>query len=71
MALILAGYVTRICEIYIDDLLELLDNLRKTLVRLRTNRVTANPETQDKKLSMITNGSSLRLKSTATVDDLH
>ena len=41
----------RICEIYIDDLLvhgrtddELLDNLRKILVRLRTNRVTANPE---------------------------
>ena len=46
-----AGYVTRICEIYIDDLLvngrtddELLDNLRKILVRLRTNKVTANPE---------------------------
>ena len=36
------GYVTRICEIYLDDLLiycrtydELLDNLRKILVRLR------------------------------------
>ena len=48
---VLAGYVTRICEIYIDDLLvrgrtddELLDNLRKILVRLRTNRVTANPD---------------------------
>ncbi len=48
---VLAGYVTRICEIYIDDLLvhgrtddELLDNLRKILVRLRTNNVTANPE---------------------------
>ena len=46
---VLAGYVTRICEIYIDDLLvhgrtddELLDNLRKILVRFRTNRVTAN-----------------------------
>ena len=49
---VLAGYFTRICEIYIDDLLvhgltddELLDNLRKILVRLRTNRVTPNPET--------------------------
>ena len=48
---VLAGYVTRICEIYIDDLLvhgrtddKLLDNLRKILVRLRTNRVTNNPE---------------------------
>ena len=44
-------YVTRICEIYIDDLLvhgrtddELLDNLRKILVRFRENRVTANPD---------------------------
>ena len=48
---VLAGYVTRICEIYIDDLPvhgrtddELLDNLRKILVRLHTNRVTANPK---------------------------
>ena len=48
---VLTGYVTRICEIHIDDLLvhgrtddELLDNLRKILVRLRENRVTANPE---------------------------
>ena len=48
---VLAGYVTRICEIYIDDLLvhgrtddDLLDNLRKKLVRLCTNRITANPE---------------------------
>ena len=46
---VLAGYVTRICEIYIDDHLvhgrtydELLGNLRKILVRLRTNRITAN-----------------------------
>jgi len=48
---VLDGYVTRICEIYIDDLLvhgrtddELLDNLCKILVRLCTNRITANPE---------------------------
>ena len=34
------------CEIYIEGRIddELLDNLRKILVRLRTNRVTANPE---------------------------
>ena len=45
---VLAGYVTRICEIYIDDVLlfvatddEYLDN---TLLRLRTGKVTANPE---------------------------
>ena len=48
---VLTGYVSRICEIYIDDLLvhgrtddELLDNLRKILVRLRTKRITVNPE---------------------------
>ena len=48
---VLAGYVTRICEIYIGDLLvydrnddELLDNLRKILVHLRTNRITANEQ---------------------------
>ena len=47
---VLAGYVTRICEIYIDDVLvhgatddEYVDNLRKVLVRLRTKKVTANP----------------------------
>ena len=39
---VLAGYVTRICEIYIDD--EYLDNTRKVLIRLRTKKVTANPE---------------------------
>ena len=39
---VLAGYVTRICEIYIDDVLingttdnEYLDNTRKVLTRLR------------------------------------
>ena len=47
---VLAGYVTRICEIYIDDVLvhgstddEYCKNLRKVLVRLRENKVTANP----------------------------
>ena len=47
---VLAGYVTRICEIYIDDVLihgsidsEYLDNTRKVLTRLRTKKVTANP----------------------------
>ena len=47
---VLAGYVTRICEIYIDDVLlfgttdnEYLSNTRKVLVRLRENKVTANP----------------------------
>ena len=39
---VLAGYVTRICEIYIDDN-EYLSNTRKVLVRLRENKVTANP----------------------------
>ena len=43
--------VTRICEIYIDDLLvhgktddELLVNLRKILMPLRENKVTVNPD---------------------------
>ena len=47
---VLAGYVTRICEIYIDDVLlfgttdnEYLSNTRKVLGRLRENKVTANP----------------------------
>ena len=47
---VLAGYVTRICEIYIDDVLihgstdnEYIDNSRKVLGRLRENNVTANP----------------------------
>ena len=42
--------VTRICEIYIDDVLihgstdnEYIDNSRKILGRLRENKVTANP----------------------------
>ena len=39
---VLAGYVTRICEIYIDD--EYLDNTHKVLIRLRTKKVTASPE---------------------------
>ena len=40
---VLAGYVTRICELYIDDVLihgstddEYVDNTRKVLTRLRT-----------------------------------
>ena len=48
---VLAGYVTRICEIYIDDVLihgstdnEYVDNTRKVLTRLRTKTVTANQE---------------------------
>ena len=48
---VLTGYVTRICEIYIDDVLihgstddEYLDNTRKVLTRLRAKKVTANPE---------------------------
>ena len=47
---VLPGYVTRICEIYIDDVLlfdatdnEYLGNVRKVLVRLREKKVTANP----------------------------
>jgi hypothetical protein len=47
---VLAKYVTRICEIYIDDVLvhgatddEYIENLRKVLIRLRTKKVTANP----------------------------
>jgi hypothetical protein len=47
---VLAGYVTRICEIYIDDVLlfgttdnEYLSNTRKVLGRLREENVTANP----------------------------
>ena len=47
---VLAGYVTRICERYIDDVLlfgttdnEYLSNTRKVLRRLRENNVTANP----------------------------
>ena len=49
-SMVLAGYVTRICEIYIEDVLihgptdnEYLDNTRKVLTRLRTKKVTANP----------------------------
>jgi len=48
---VLQGYVTRICEIYIDDVLlfgttddEYIDNTRKILTRLREGQVTANPE---------------------------
>ena len=48
---VLAGYVTCICEIYNDDVLihgstddEYVDNTRKVLTRLRTKKVTANPE---------------------------
>ena len=47
----LAGYVARICEIYIDDVLihgstdeEYLDNTRKVLTRLRAKKVTDNAE---------------------------
>jgi len=47
---VLAGYVTRICEIYIDDVLihgptdnEYLGNTRKVLARLREKKVTVNP----------------------------
>ena len=48
---VLAGYVTRICEIYIDDVLihgstddEYLANTRKVLTRLRAKKITANPD---------------------------
>ena len=48
---VLTGYLTRICEIYIDDVLihgstdnENIDNTRKVLTRLRAMKVTANPE---------------------------
>jgi len=48
---VLQGYVTRICEIYIDYVLlfgttddEYIDNTRKVLTRLRAGQVTANPE---------------------------
>jgi hypothetical protein len=48
---VLQGYVTRICEIYIDDVSlfgttddEYIDNTRKVLTRLRAGQVTANPE---------------------------
>jgi hypothetical protein len=47
---VLAGYVTRIWEIYIDDVLffgatenEYLDNSRKVHRRLREKKVTVNP----------------------------
>jgi hypothetical protein len=47
---VLAGYVTRICEIYIDDVLlfgatdnEYLDNTVQVLIRLLGKKVTANP----------------------------
>ena len=47
---VLAGYVTRICEIFIDDVLihgptdnEYLGNTRKVLGRLREKKVTAIP----------------------------
>ena len=48
---VLAGYVTRICVLYIDDVLlfgtnddEYLGNTRKVLTRLREGQVIANPE---------------------------
>ena len=48
---VLAGYVTGKCEIYIDDVLThgstddvYVDNTRKVMRRLRTKKVTANPE---------------------------
>ena len=48
---VLAGYVTRLCVIYIDDVLihgstddEYVDNTRKVLTRLRNKEVTAIPE---------------------------
>ncbi len=48
---VLQGYVTRICEIYIDDVLlfgttnnEYIGNTRKVLTRLREGQVTANLE---------------------------
>jgi len=47
---VLAGYFTRICEIYIDDVLihgpsdnVYLGNTRQVLGRLREKKVTANP----------------------------
>jgi len=40
---VLQGYITRICEIYIDDD-AYIDNTRKVLTRLREGQVTANPE---------------------------
>lgn len=47
----LSGYVTRIYEIYIDDVLifgkiddQYIGNSRKVLVRIRSKKVTANPE---------------------------
>jgi len=43
---VLAGYVTRICEIYIDDVLvhgTTDDECCKVLLRRRENKVTANP----------------------------
>jgi hypothetical protein len=48
---VLTGYVTRICELYIDDVLihgstdnEYVDNTHKVLTRLRTRKDTANSE---------------------------
>ena len=48
---VLQGYVTRICEIYIDDVLpfgttddKYIHNSHKVLTRLREGQVTANPE---------------------------
>jgi len=48
---VLVGYVTNICEVYIDDVLingdsdeAYLSNTRKVLERLRSKRVTANPK---------------------------
>jgi hypothetical protein len=48
---VLAGYVTRICDIYIDDVLiygsadnEHPGKTRKVLVRLREKKVTTNPD---------------------------
>ena len=56
---VLAGYVIRICEIYIDDVLlfgatnnEYLGNTRKVLVRLREKKVTANPSVS-RRLNML------------------
>jgi len=48
---VLVGYVTNICDVYIDNVLihgesdrALLSNARKVLERLRSKKVTANPK---------------------------
>jgi len=48
---VLVGYVTNICEVYIDDVLihgesdqAFLSNTRKVIERLRSKKVTANPK---------------------------